>query len=217
MAIFKDLTGNHFGMLTVIGIAEKRKSGNRERYYWDCKCQCGNHKQVRTDSLTKGLVKSCGCMKTEQDKINLVKNHRHKLSGTRLYHEWVGMKQRCENKNNKRYSDYGGRGIKVCDEWRNTPDAFFKWALSNGYNDNLTIDRINVNGDYEPSNCRWIDLKGQCRNRRSNIYVNYNGKEITLIELSELTGISYSVLNARYKRGDRNERLYRSVYKSTPR
>ena len=217
MPVFLELTGKRFGRLTVMGVSEKRISGKRERYYWDCKCDCGKHRNVRTDCLTQGLVKSCGCMKKEQDKINLVKNHRHKLSGTRIYQEWVGMKQRCTNPNNNRYSDYGGRGIKVCDDWLKEPDKFFEWALNNGYNDNLTLDRIDVNGNYEPSNCRWVDIKTQCRNRRSNIYVYYNGEKITLIELSEKTGISYSALSSRYHKGDRNERLTRPLKKSTPR
>jgi hypothetical protein len=209
MPRFLDLTGRTFGRLKVVKVAEKRENGNRTRYYWDCECECGNHVKVRTDCLTNDQVRSCGCMKKEQDRINLVKNHRHKLSGTRLYHEWCSMKRRCLNPNYKRYSDYGGRGIKVCDEWLDKPDAFFEWALSNGYSDNLTIDRIDNNGNYEPSNCRWVDNKTQCRNRRSNILVPYNGKEITLIELSEITGLTYSCLNARYKRGDRGEYLIR--------
>lgn len=209
MPKFIDLTGQTFDRLVVECLQEKRTSGKRERFYWKCKCKCGNVVLVRTDCLTSGLVRSCGCIKKEQDRINLTKNHRHKMSGTRLYHEWVTMKQRCINPKNKRYADYGGRGIKVCDEWLNKPDDFFKWALENGYKDNLTIDRINNNGNYEPSNCRWTDIKTQCRNRRNNILVEYQGKMITLVELSEITGINYGCLNARYRRGERGDYLIR--------
>lgn len=220
MPNFKDLTGQRFGRLVVIGVREKRTSGNRERYYWDCICDCGNHQIVRTDCLTKGLVQSCGCLKAEQDEINLRENHRHKLSGTRLYQEWVSMKRRCFNPNDKRYADYGGRGITVCEEWTAVPDQFFDWSLKNGYDDNLTIDRIENDGNYAPDNCRWVDRKTQSRNRRSNVRVQYEGKEITLIELSEKTGISYNCLSYRYKAGDRGSRLVRPVRKfkkSTPR
>lgn len=211
MSVFLDLTGKRYGRLKVIGIAEKRISGKRERYYWDCECDCGNHKKVRTDCLTSELVKSCGCMKKEQDRINLVANHRHKLSGTRIYREWQGMKRRCLKPNDKAYNNYGGRSITICDEWLDKPDKFFEWAFQNGYRDDLTIDRIDVNGNYEPSNCRWADIKTQCRNRRSNVYIDYKGKKITLIELSEITKLPYHTLSRRYHKGDRGDELIRPL------
>ena len=124
MAEFKDLTGQCFGRLTVIGISRKKQSGKRMRYYWKCKCICGNIKEVRTDCLTSGLVQSCGCLKVEQDKINLTAFHRHKLSNTHIWYVYYGMLSRCYNSKNKSYKNYGGRGIEVCEEWRNSFDKF---------------------------------------------------------------------------------------------
>lgn len=212
MANFKDLTGERFGRLEVLGVARKVTSGKRERYYWACRCDCGNEKEVRTDCLTSGLVKSCGCLKKEQNKINLTANHRHKLSRTRLYQEWQSMKDRCLNPNIPCYERYGGRGISICDDWL-YPDNFFNWAMTNGYDNSLTIDRIDNGGDYEPSNCRWVDIKTQCRNRRSNIIVEYEGQEMTLIEASEKSGINYGALTRRYHKGDRGEKLFRPILK----
>lgn len=210
MALFKDLTGQTFDRLTVIKLSRDVKTGNRYRKYWLCKCECGNTKEVRTDSLTSGNVRSCGCIKKEQDRENLVKNHRHKMSGKRLYSIWQKMKDRCYNPNVRSYKDYGARGIKICDEWI-VPDNFFQWALSNGYREDLTIDRIEVNGNYGPSNCKWSTAKEQARNRRSNIEVEYQGKKMTLIEAAEKSNISYKVLNARYRRGARGEGLFLPV------
>lgn len=106
--------------------------------------------------------------------------------------------------------DMGGRGIKVCDEWL-IPDNFFSWALENGYNDNLQIDRIDNNGNYEPSNCRWVTVKENCRNRRSNIIVEYKGENMSLIELSEIVGIKYSTLRERYVKGKRGDDLIKPI------
>lgn len=212
MAVFKDLTGLEFGRLKVLSFSREVKSGKRYRKYWICKCDCGNEKEIRTDSLTSGFVKSCGCLKEEQNKINLIKNHSHKQSGKRLYHIWQGIKNRCLDVNNHRYSRYGGRGISICEEWL-VPDNFFNWAFENGYEEHLTIDRIDNDRNYEPSNCRWTTAKEQNRNRSTNIKIEYEGKEITLVELSEITGISYGCLNARYNKGKRGYELIKPVLK----
>lgn len=208
MAEFKDLTGQIFGKLTVIGISKKIQSGKRERYYWKCKCDCGNVKEVRTDCLTSGSVRSCGCIKKEQDKVNLTAFHRHKLSNTHIWNTYYSMLHRCYNCKDKSYNNYGGRGIKVCDEWRNSFDTFVEWAMKNGYAENLLIDRIDNNGNYEPANCRWSTAKEQARNRRSNIIVAYKGEYMTLIEASDKSGLSYSALNARWRRGIRGDELF---------
>ncbi|MBV4423238.1 hypothetical protein [Clostridium tyrobutyricum] len=211
MSIFKDLTGEKFGRLTVIKLDKKIQSGNRKRYYWLCKCGCGNYTSVRTDCLTKGQVKSCGCLKREQDRANLEANHSHKLSHTKLWNTYYGMKRRCYNPKDKRYKNYGARGIKICSEWLNDFNKFVEWSYNNGYNDNLSIDRINNDGNYEPCNCRWATPKQQSNNRRSNIRVNCKGKSITLKELSENIGISYQCIDARYNNGDRGKRLIRKI------
>lgn len=211
MARFKDLTGQVFGKLTVIGISKKVQSGKRERYYWKCRCDCGNIKDVRTDGLTSGSVTSCGCNKNEQDKINLTKNHRHKLSNTNLWHVYYKMLHRCYNDKDTRYQNYGGRGIKVCEEWKQSFDIFAQWALNNGYKQGLQIDRMDNDGDYEPSNCRWATQKEQARNRRSNIVVSYQGEKMTLIEAAETSKLPYSALAARWHRGIRGEELFAEV------
>lgn len=208
MAKFKDLTGQKFGRLTVIGISRQVQKGNRVRYYWKCKCVCGNYHEARTDSLTSGMIQSCGCLKKEQAIKNISSHHSHKQSGSRLYIIWQSMKKRCLNKNGPSYKRYGGRGITICDEWKDDFNSFFKWSMANGYNENLTIDRIDNNKGYYPDNCRWTTNKEQSRNRRSNIIVTYQGKKMTLIEASEKSGLPYSALHARYNRGVRGEELF---------
>lgn len=200
MPNFKNLTGEKFGRLTVIGVSRKAESGNRERYYWRCKCDCGNEKEVRTDCLTNGLVKSCGCLKKDQDKINLTKYHKHKLSHTKLWDTYYGMKSRCYDKTDKRYSDYGGRGIEICPEWLENFENFVSWSLENGFDDNLQIDRIDNDSGYSPRNCRWISIKENCRNRRSNVMIEYQGKMITLVELSEILNIPYKTAYSKYRK-----------------
>ena len=200
MPNFKNLTGKKFGRLTVIGVSRKVESGNRERYYWRCKCDCGNEKEVRTDCLTSGLVKSCGCLKKDQDKINLTKYHKHKLSHTKLWDTYYGMKSRCYDKTDKRYSDYGGRGIEICPEWLENFENFVSWSLENGFDDNLQIDRIDNDSGYSPQNCRWVSIKENCRNRRSNVMIEYQGKMITLVELSEILNIPYKTAYSKYRK-----------------
>lgn len=191
-----DLTGQKFGLLTVIGLAET----DTRKTYWVCKCDCGNMKTVRSDSLLCGAIKSCGCIKRKQDEVNLTKNHRHKMSGTRIYSEWQGMKGRCYNKGSARYADWGGRGIEVCEQWRNSFESFYTWAMANGYQDNLTIDRIDNNRNYCPENCRWVGQQEQCRNRRSNINITIGNSTRTLMEWCEIFQVDYTNVNARYHR-----------------
>ena len=191
-----DLTGKKFGKLEVIGVHD---TGSRKTYYV-CQCDCGNVKVVRADSLISGATKSCGCIKKEQDKTNLTANHRHKMSGTRIYETWQDMKRRCYNKQNARYDRYGGRGIKVCDEWLNDFQSFYDWAINNGYSDDLTIDRIDNDGNYEPSNCRWSTAKEQCNNRGSNINITIGNATKSLMCWCEIFNVDYKKVYARYKR-----------------
>lgn len=189
-----DLTGQRFGMLTVIERAEK--IGNH--ISWICKCDCGNvTKAITGNNLKKGHVKSCGCM-----------YRKHGMHGSRLYSIWNGMKTRCYNKNHIHYNDYGGRGITVCEEWKDDFKAFADWAMSNGYADNLTIDRIDANGNYEPSNCEWKCMKEQSNNRRNNIIITYNGITKTIPQWADETGINYNTLRRRIERGWDIERAF---------
>ena len=194
--LVNDLTGKKFGKLEVIGVHD---TGSRKTYYV-CQCDCGNVKVVRADALISGATKSCGCIKKEQDKINLSANHKHKMSGTRIYETWQDMKRRCYNKQNARYDRYGGRGITVCDEWLNNFQSFYDWAISNGYSDDLTIDRIDNDGNYEPSNCRWSTAKEQCNNRGSNINITIGNATKSLMCWCEIFNVDYKKVYARYKR-----------------
>lgn len=191
-----DLTGKKFGKLQVVGVHD---TGSRKTYYV-CQCDCGNVKVVRADALTSGATKSCGCIKKKQDKTNLTANHRHKMSGTRLYNIWVGLKKRCNNPNDPRYDRYGGRGISVCEEWDKSFQSFYDWAISNGYSDDLTIDRIDNDGNYEPTNCKWSTNKEQCNNRVTNINIKIGNTTKTLTEWCEIFNVDIKRTMARYSR-----------------
>lgn len=128
-------------------------------------------------------------------------NYKHGLKNTRLFSIWSGMKTRCYNSNSPQFKNYGARGIKICDEWLTDFMNFYNWSMSNGYSDNLTLDRIDVNGNYEPNNCRWVTSKVQANNRRTNKLIEYNGEIKTLMEWCEYHGINYKTVRDRLKRG----------------
>lgn len=191
MGHVKDIKGEKFGRLTVLERVENTNDGTAR---WMCKCDCGNTHVVIGTQLRNGKIKSCGC-------LNLDNHSTHRLSNTRLYHIYHQMIKRCYNPKNPAYKNYGERGIVVCEEWKNDIKSFFNWALSNGYNDALTLDRIDNNDLYSPFNCRWVSEKVQANNRRSNRIIKYKGDKYTLMQLSELSGISYSTLKARLNLG----------------
>lgn len=189
-----DLTGQRFGRWTVIGISHKSQHG----IYWKCKCDCGKIGYVTSNSLTRGNSKSCGCYHKEKAKESATK---HGKSTSRLFKVWCAMIERTTNPKNKSYSNYGGRGIEVCDKWRDDFQAFYDWAMNNGYDENAskgdcTIDRIDVNGNYCPENCRWVGMDVQAKNKRK-LQIEYNGEKHSVEEWADITGLKISTI---YKR-----------------
>lgn len=175
MSTPKDLTGQVFGRLTVIGRAGTSKNGSR---LWRCVCECGKEKIASSSHLTCGFIQSCGCLKRETGRVICIARTKHgarsrtNQTDHRLYGVWCGMKYRCNNPSAKPYKNYGGRGIKVCPDWNESFEAFRNWAIASGYNPEapygeLTLDRIDCNKGYFPDNCRWVDMKVQAHNRRS--------------------------------------------------
>jgi hypothetical protein len=183
-------SGMRFGKLTLIEVRGINKSGNCK---WLCLCNCGKKVIVSTNHLGSGHTKSCGCFANET-------RTKHGYAKTRIHKEWIGMRFRCSGKNKEDYPSHSGRGIKVCEGW-NEFIIFKDWALSNGYMDNLTIDRIDNNKGYEPSNCRWIPKGEQARNQRRSIYLTHNNKTKLLIDWTREKGMKYSLTYPRYKRG----------------
>lgn len=195
-----DLTGKRFGRLVVIEEADIKDKFHRTM--WKCKCDCGNEIIVPYQRLKLGQTRSCGCLAHE----SLVKrNIRHGDSvrgkRERLYGIYSSIKTRCYAKDDPHYERWGGRGIKMCDEWFNSYESFKEWAMNNGYADNLTIERIDNDGDYCPDNCRWATVKEQARNKRNNRYLTYNGEKKCLGEWCEIYNIPRSTLRNRVVRG----------------
>lgn len=186
----KDLKGQRFGRLIVL---ERIGLDKFKQNIWKCRCDCGNEVTERANQLLSGKVRSCGCLKSEGN------NTRHGMCYTRLNSIYRKMKERCLQVNNPRYEDYGGRGIKVCDEWlgKNGFENFYKWAMENGYREDLTIDRIDNSGNYEPSNCRWADDITQMNNMRSNHLLTYNGETHTVAEWARIMDMPYQRLLSR--------------------
>lgn len=186
--------GQRFGHLVVLKVFRGSKC-----WMCECRCDCGNIKNIEKSSLITGRTKSCGCYNKKRVHDTHSKGN---FSNTRLYHTWENMKSRCLNKNSPEYKNYGGRGITICDEWNNNFLSFRDWSLQNGWNEEhkkneISLDRIDVNGNYEPSNCRWATYKEQMNNQRRSRKWVYNGIEYTLAELSEKFNINKMALNTR--------------------
>lgn len=195
------MAGKRFGRLVVIDETGTAPNGVK---LWNCICDCGKEKVIRGADLRCGKTTSCGCVATE-------KRTKHGGHKEKLYHVYIAMKDRCRNTNNEYYRDYGGRGITVCDEWMNDYAAFREWSFNNGYKDGLSIDRINVDGDYEPSNCRWVTMREQSRNKRTNIHLEINGENKVLADWSDDYGISRRTVYGRYDRGIRGKELFQKT------
>ena len=168
--------GETHNRLKIIGCVRK-ESGGRLRNFYHCECECGNELDVRCDAVLKGTTTSCGCAQRDSAKdICIKRNTTHGLAGSGLYTIWNGMKARCNYEKSNRYYRYGARGIKICDEWIDPENGFinfYNWAIANGYEEGLTIDRIDVNGNYEPLNCKWATEEEQAWNKSNNVYITY--------------------------------------------
>ena len=176
-----DMTGKRFGKLVVTGYSHTIN----KRVYWNCICDCGNTCAIHGTKLRNGHTKSCGCIKKEACRKRKINKPHYK----KIYQVWSNMKNRCKNPNNCKYKYYGEKGISICDEWKDF-GVFYEWCINSGYSENLTIDRIDSGGNYEPSNCRWITLEDQQRNKCSNVYISCNGETKTITDWSRTLGVT---------------------------
>lgn len=195
-----DLTGLKFGKLTAVKYmySDNSKKSKRGRF-WLCECECGGYKIANACDLRRGSVTSCGCLRKDNIKKAQEANITHGMctgKRSRLYQCYQAMKRRCQYEPN-----WVNKGINVCKEWQSSPQAFFNWAISNGYQDNLTLDRIDVYGDYEPANCRWISKHDQQLNKTTNHFVTINGITKTISQWSEISGVSAATISKRIEHG----------------
>lgn len=191
-----DIVGKKFGKLTVLELHHKEQLylsdgiKNGFKYFYLCQCDCGNQIVVASNHFKYGHTNSCGCI-----------TNKHNLSESRIFKLYSGIKQRCYNPKCPNFKNYGKRNITICDEWLHNFIAFYDWAIANGYNDTLTIDRIDVNGNYCPDNCRWVNMKTQQNNRTNNHLLTYNGVTHTINEWSEILGINRQTIKSRLHYG----------------
>lgn len=188
---FKNLSNVQFGYLTAICV-DTQKSNNKH-IYWECKCVCGNTRSLQTYQLTSGKVTSCGCMNPRK------KNSENIAKNKRMYSIYNGMMLRCYNKKSISYKSYGAKGIYVCDEWKNNFSSFCEWSSSNGYNDALSIDRIDNSKGYEPSNCRWVEKSEQFKNKTNNVFYEHDGETHIMSEWCTILDFPLSLAKSRRK------------------
>lgn len=196
-----NIEGNKFGRLTVI----KKSETDKKKYV--CVCECGNETEVNGYSLIYGFTKSCGCLYMEMASELGKNNTIHGLSHDRLYSIWHGMVSRCTNKKDEGYQWYGAKGIEVCKDWYDNFMNFYTWAISNGYDTNLEIERKDLDGDYCPENCTWVTEKEQCYNRSSNRWITIKGQTKALTQWAEQVGITSVAFAQRIKNGWSEDQL----------
>ena len=195
-----DLTGRRFGRLAVSRF-HGRADDSRRRFLWECKCDCGVIVAVRGDNLLSGNTLSCGCLQVERtSSSNTTHGETKDYKTSRIYYIWAGMKQRCLDEKTPNYKNYGARGIKICAEWMDFL-TFRGWALANGYAHDLTIERKDFNGNYEPDNCTWIPGLEQNKNKRNVPIYSFMGETGTLPDLAKLFGMSDATLRLRISKG----------------
>lgn len=192
-----DLVGQTFNALTAVKLIGRR---NKHTVYL-CKCKCGKETEVLSNNLRRGHTKSCGC-ESEKNKAKFVESSTsHGLSNHPLFESWIGMRNRCYYKKHNRYKNYGGKGITVCDEWKDNFQAFYDWAIKNGWEKGLSIDRKKNYLNYCPENCKFSTTGEQNRNRTSNKQITIEGVTKILIEWSEVSGVKYETIRKRLKNG----------------
>lgn len=201
MSKMKDLTAQRFGNLMVLKRIGNDKYG---RTQWQCRCTCGNLTNVASGNLVSGHTSSCGCGEALNRKRLGLRSERHGKYGTSIYNVWNAMVQRCSNPNQPSFKNYGGRDIQVCDEWK-TFESFYEWAKRSGYVEGIargecTIERIDVNGNYCHTNCKWVNMQEQANNKRTNRRLLHNGECKTLAQWARALNISYSCLAQRINR-----------------
>lgn len=203
----KDLVGQVFGFLTVVSEESPVRYSKGYRYYWKCQCECGNFVVIREDTLLarRSPYMSCGCHRGDGAReYNKTHTHpvKHGHSHEQLYNIWYLIRYRCNNPKCSAYDRYGGRGISVCTEWDDETggyDAFCEWSKANGYTPGLTIDRIDNDMGYQPDNCRWVDMQAQNRNKRHNVWLEYQGERKLACQWAEELGMPYKTLMNRIR------------------
>lgn len=203
----RDITGEKFNSLTAIEFSYRDE---KHRHYWKFKCECENEIILRKSSVTSGNTRMC---KECSIKSKALKATTHGLSKTRLYREWANMISRCENSLSTAYNRYGAVGISVCEEWHEF-ECFNDWSLNNGYNDNLTIDRISNNKGYSPSNCRWATMLEQANNKSTNVYITHKEETHTLSEWARIYNMNKYCLYERHKKSSNPKYLFRGYERS---
>lgn len=188
---FKDIANVKFGYLTAISVDESKSTPHTK--YWFCQCVCGNTRSLQTYQLTSGKVTSCGCKNKRTQLSNYLANRK------RMYSIYNSMISRCYNPKVTSYNYYGAKGITVCNEWRNSFKSFAEWSEKNGYNDSLSIDRIDNSQGYSPSNCRWVELSEQFRNKTTSVSYTFNGETHNLKEWCEILNFDYELAKSRRK------------------
>jgi hypothetical protein len=208
----KDITGHVFGRLTAL---YPHHQGDDGAWFWLCKCECGNEILCDLGRLNSGNTQSCGCYKRDRTSETF---RTHGMTNTKLGKVFKGMKQRCSNPKHSSYKNYGGRGIRVCEEWLTDSSSFFEWAVDNGYVEGLVIDRIDNNGPYSPENCRWTTYTENGRNRRDTVFLTLDGKTQDIGTWGEKLGIKPKTIANRLRAGHTTEEaLSTSFLKSGPR
>lgn len=193
--------GDTFGRLVVVGIPiYVVDSCGKKRAVLLCQCECGNTAKVRPYQLTHGVAQSCGCLQREMMSKRQTKHGEH---GSQLYRKWASMRSRCNSPSHAAYADYGGRGIKVCEEWLHDYPAFRDWAYANGFEPHLSIDRIDNDGGYSPANCRWVTATVNNRNRRNSIWITAFGETKTIADwtMDSRCTVNGSTISRRINKG----------------